>query len=64
MVDPASVLVVVDTNSAARPADKGTPRLDDMGSRALPRAFNPRDLVDKHPIQDLPASPGDRLLPH
>ena len=50
MVDPASVLEVADTNSAARPADRGTPRPDDTGYRTFLRAFNLRDLVDMHPI--------------
>ena len=45
-----SVLVVGDTNSAARPADKGTPRLDNTGYRTFLRAFNLRDVVDLHPI--------------
>ena len=50
MVDPASVVVVADTNSAARPADRGTPRPDDKGYWAFVRAFNLRDLVDLHPV--------------
>ena len=43
IIDPASVLVVADTNWAARPADRGTPRSEDAGFRAFVRAFNPRD---------------------
>ena len=50
MVDPTSVLVVGDTNSAAQPADRGTPRPDDMGYHTFLRAFNLRDLVDLHPV--------------
>ena len=50
IVDPTSVLVVTDTNSAARPADRGTPRPDDTRYRAFLRAFNLRDLVDLHPV--------------
>ena len=50
MVDPASVLVVADTNSAARPADRGTLRPDDTGYRTFLGAFNLRDLVDLHPV--------------
>ena len=50
MVDPTSVLVVADTNSAAWPVDRGTPRPDDMGYRTFLRAFNLRDLVDLHPV--------------
>ena len=49
-MDPATVLVVTDTNSAARPADRGTPRPDDTGYRAFLRAFSLRDLVDLHPV--------------
>ena len=51
MVDPASVLVVADTNSAARPADRCIPRPDDTGYRAFLRAFNLRDPVDLHPAE-------------
>ena len=40
MVDPASVLVVAGTNSAARPVDRGTPRPDDTGYRSFLRGFN------------------------
>ena len=50
LVDPATVLVVTHTNSAARPADRGTPRLEDTGYRTFLRAFNLRDLVDLHPV--------------
>ena len=50
LVDPATVLVVTDTNSAARPADRGTPRPEDTGYRTFLRAFNLRDLVDLHPV--------------
>ena len=42
IVDPTSVLVVPDTNSAARPADRGTPRPNDTGHRTFLRAFNLR----------------------
>ena len=49
MVDPASLLVVADTNSTAQPVDKGTPPPDDMGYRAFVRAFGLRALVDLHP---------------
>ena len=49
MVDPTLVPVVAYTNSAARPADKGTPRPDDTGYRTFLRVFNLRDLVDVHP---------------
>ena len=48
LVDPATVLVVTDTNSAARPADRGTLRPEDTGYRTFLRAFNLRDLVDLH----------------
>ena len=50
LVDPTTVLVVTDTNSAARPADRGTPRPEDTGYRTFLRAFNPRDLLDLHPV--------------
>ena len=50
MVDPASMLVVADTKSAARPADRGTPRADDASYRAFLRAFKLTDLVDLHPV--------------
>ena len=50
IVDPASVLVVTDTNSAARPGDWGTPHHDNTGYRMFLRAFNLRDLVDPHPV--------------
>ena len=50
MVDPTSVLVVADTNSAARQADRGTPRLDNTGYCMFLRAFNLRDPVDLHPV--------------
>ena len=50
IVDPTSVLVVTDTNSAARPADRGTPRPEDTGYRTFLWAFNLRDLVDLHPV--------------
>ena len=49
-MDPTTVLVVTDTNSAARPADRGTPRPEDMGYRTFLRAFKLRDLVDLHPV--------------
>ena len=39
IVDAVTVLVVTDTNSAARPADRGTPRPDDTGYGALLWAF-------------------------
>ena len=39
IVDPATVLVVTDTNPAARPPDQGTPARRDL-----------RDLVDLHPV--------------
>ena len=50
MVDWTSVLVVTDTNWAARPQDRGTPRPKDTGYRTFLRAFNLRDLVDLHPV--------------
>ena len=50
LVDRTTVLVVTDTNSAARPADRGTPRPRDTGYRTFLRAFNLRDLVDLHPV--------------
>ena len=50
LVDATTVLVVTDTNSAARPADRGTPRPEDTGYRTFLRAFNLRDLVDLHPV--------------
>ena len=50
MVDSASVLVVADTTSAARPADRGTPRRNGTGYRRFLRAFNLRDLVDVHHV--------------
>ena len=50
MVDLTSVLVVAHTYSAARRADKGTPRPDDKGYRTFLGAFNLRDLVDLHPV--------------
>ena len=50
MVDPALVLVVADTNSAAWVADRGTPRPDNTGYRTFLRAFNLRGLVDLHPV--------------
>ena len=50
IVDPASVLVVTDINSAARAADRGTPRPDDTGYRRFLQGFNLRDLVDLHPV--------------
>ena len=50
IVDPATILVVTDTNSAARPADRGTPRPDDTGYRMFLQGFNLRDLVDLHPV--------------
>ena len=56
IVDPASILVVTDTNSAARPADRGTPCPDDTGYRTLLQAFNLRDLVDLHPAPQATSS--------
>ena len=50
LVDPTTNLVVTDTNSAARPADRGTPRPEDTGYRTFLRAFNLRDLVDLDPV--------------
>ena len=50
MVDPASLLVVANTNSAARPADRGTSHPDETGCKSFFRAFNFRDLVDLHPV--------------
>ena len=50
MVDPASFLVVNNTSSAARPADRGTPHPDDTGYGTFLRAFNLRDPVDLHPV--------------
>ena len=50
IVDSTTVLVVTDTNSAARPADRGTPRPEDTGYRTFLRAFNLTDLVDPHPV--------------
>ena len=47
---PTSVLVVTDTNSAARLANKGTPRPDDTGYCTFLRAFNLRDVEDLHPV--------------
>ena len=65
MVDAALVLVVADTNSAARPADRGTPRPDDTGYQAFLRAFTLKDLVDvPRPDRDLLLFQGDRPLPH
>ena len=46
MVDPASVLVVADSNWTAWPAQWETARLDDTGFRTFLRVFNLRDLVD------------------
>ena len=48
--DPTTVLVLTDTNSAARPADRGTLRPEDTGYRTFVRAFNLRALVDLHPV--------------
>ena len=56
MVDPSSVLVVADTNSAARPADMETPCPDDMGYRTFLRAFNLKELVDLHCVPIEPHS--------
>ena len=50
LVDPTTDLVVTDTNSAARPADRGTPRPEDTGYRTFLKAFNLKDLVDLHPV--------------
>ena len=50
LVDPTTVLVVTDSNSADQPADRGTPRPEDTGYRTFLRAFNLRDLVDLHPV--------------
>ena len=50
LVDPTTVLVVTETNSAARPADRGTPRPEDTGYYTILRAFNLTDLVDLHPV--------------
>ena len=50
LVDLTTALVVADTNSAARPADRGTPRPEDTGYRTFLRAFNLTDLVDLHPV--------------
>ena len=50
MVDSASVMVAVDTNSVAQPADRGTPGPDDTDYRAFLQAFNLRDPVDLHPV--------------
>ena len=44
MVDHASILVVADTHSAALPADRCTPRLDDTGYRLFLRTLNLKDL--------------------
>ena len=50
MVDPASVLMVAHTNSAAPPANTGTARPDDTGYRTFLRAFNLKELLDRHPV--------------
>ena len=50
LVDPATILVVTDTNSAAQPADRGNPSPEDTGYCTFLRAFNLRDLVDVHPV--------------
>ena len=50
IVDPTSVLVVTNTNWAARPVDRGTPRPDDIGYWTFLWAFNLKDLVDLHPV--------------
>ena len=50
IADPATVLVVTDTNSPARPADRGTPLSDDTQYRTFLQAFNLRDLVDLQPV--------------
>ena len=50
LVDPGTVLVVTDTNSAAPPADRGTPRPEDTGYCTFLKAFNLRDLVDLHRV--------------
>ena len=50
IMDPASVLVVTDTNSAARLVDRGTPRPDATGYRTFLQGFNLRDQVDLHPV--------------
>ena len=48
LVDPATILVVTDTDSAAQPADRGTLHPEDTGYRTFLRAFNLRDLVPLH----------------
>ena len=50
LVDPTTVLVVTDTNSVARPVDRGTLRPEDTSYRTFLRAFNLRDLVDLDPV--------------
>ena len=50
IMDPTSVQVLIHTNSAARPADRGTPRPDDTSYRTFLLAFNLKDLVDLHPV--------------
>ena len=50
ILDPATALRVTNTNSAARPADRGTPRTNDTGYRMFLLAFNLRDLVHVYPV--------------
>ena len=50
IVNPSPVLVVTDTTSVVRPADKGTPHPDDTGYHTYLRAFNRTDLVDLHTV--------------
>ena len=48
ILDATSILVVIDTNSAAKLADRGSPRTHETGYPTFVRAFTPRDLVDVH----------------
>ena len=49
-MDPTSVLVVTDTNSAARLANRGTPRPDNTNYQTFLRAFNLKGLLDLYPV--------------
>ena len=72
MVDLTSVLVLARTNSAARLAERGGPRLDDMGDRTFLKSGPPtsatwctctRSQLKHTPTSRGPHAPASKLLP-
>ena len=49
-MDLTTVLIVMDTKPAVRPANQGTARPEDMGYRTLLMAFHLRDLLHLLPV--------------